>query len=419
MTDRTPEDPSTPGPDASGPQQPDPEHRSPERRSPEPAGPESPSPQPGSPEQGSPESAGPGASEAETRQTSVPGGEVPPAPDHGVPQQTPVPGESDDTTSFGAPGTDESPRAWSQMPRTETARLDEQWSPTGQTPAAGPDDFHPAGPPPTGGVVTSSPARRRRTGRLIAIVAAALVLVVVIAAVGSELYLRNKSKDCLQDAFGELTGTTTSVSISKKPILLQAIDGQIPFVQVDTDDTAGAMRLHARADGITSGDSSTIKSLSGTGFVPFQRVVELSKQAAAGQSSGGTSQGAMVEGAQIESVTGNPADQTITVNTTVQVSILPIPVSVTLKPISENGKVRLEVEKANAFIFGIPPNFAQTVVDQVSTNLFGSLNDEIDINDVTVTDSGIDFAVAGDDIALDKLSSGTSQNSSGSTCSVL
>ena len=93
-------------------------------------------------------------------------------------------------------------------------------------------------------------------------------------------------------------------------------------------------------------------------------------------------------------------DGTITVDSGVQVTFLKIPVSATIKPVVDGGKVHFEVEKASALMFGIPSDFAQQIVDQVSSSLFGPFFNEVNIKELKVTDQGVDFAVDGSDVQL-------------------
>ena len=256
-------------------------------------------------------------------------------------------------------------------------------------------------PPPTGRgpVVASSPSRRNR-GKILAWTAAVLGLVVVIGLVGSELYFRNKAQNCMEQAFGDLTGSPTSVALSKKPVLLQAMSNEFPYVQVDTKNEAGTgMKLHARAEGITrSGDDTSIRTLDGTGFVPFDRVTELGEQAQSqnqNQSGGG-----LIDAGKITKVSGNAADGTVSIDASVTALFVSIPVSTVIKPVVENGKPKFEVQKASAFVFGVPADFAQQIVDQVSTTMFGTFFDEVTIDNLKVTDSGVDFTVSGSDVKL-------------------
>ena len=274
--------------------------------------------------------------------------------------------------------------------------------------------------------------RRRRTAKIIGITAAALVLVLVIGAVASELILRKRVTDCLEQQFSSLTGVPTSVSLSKKPMLLQATGSEIPWVQVDTANDSGATRLHIRADRIDAdGDKTTVGSLDGNGYVPFSRVVELGKQETGGNGTGtgtggtgtngtGTDQsgaGGIVAGANIESITGNEADGTVDVSTSFNLGFIPIPVSATIKPTTENGHIKFEVVKANAFVFGIPSDYAQQIVDGVSKSMFGPFFDQVNVKNLKVTNDGVDFAVDGDNLTLTSSATGGNENSGG--CNVM
>ncbi|WP_341267931.1 LmeA family phospholipid-binding protein [Gordonia malaquae] len=257
-------------------------------------------------------------------------------------------------------------------------------------------------------VTKSAPAAnkhgRRRT---IALISAAVVLLLVIAGVGSELYMRSKVTDCISNAFGGLTGASTDVSVSRKPMLLAVFGSEVPWVQVDTNDgDAADMRLHARAEGIST-DGGTVRSLKGSGYLPYKRITELSNES---QQSGG---------ATIKSISADANAGTIKLETEVPIAILSIPATVTLKPTVTNGTVKFEVKDATALMFGLPSDFAQPIVDQVTTSMFGPLFKQIKVSDLKVTGSGIDFAFAGSDVNLKAASEGQSAagESSGS-CSI-
>ena len=267
----------------------------------------------------------------------------------------------------------------------------------------------PAASSPEIPVTKSAPAAnkhgRRRT---IGLIAAALVLLLVIAGVGSELYMRSKVTDCISNAFGSLTGASTDVSVSRKPMLLSVFGSEVPWVQVDTSDgDAADMRLHARAEGIST-DGGTVRSLKGSGYLPYKRITELSNESQQGGS------------ATIKSISADANAGTIKLETEVPIAILSIPATVTLKPTVSNGTVRFEVKDATALMFGLPSDFAQPIVDQVTNSMFGPLFKQIKVSDLKVTGSGIDFAFAGSDVNLKAASEGqqpASGESSGS-CSI-
>lgn len=334
-----------------------------------------------------------------------------------------APADHAPTEQFAAAPTEPGPRAYSAT--DGGTRSFEQGTATTVI-----DPADPAGEP-----VLTSPVRRRRTAKIIGITAAALVLVLVIGAVASELILRKRVTDCLEQQFSSLTGVPTTVSLSKKPMLLQATGSEIPWVQVDTANDSGATRLHIRADRIDAeSDKTTVGSLDGSGYVPFSRVVELGKQETGGSgtvtggtggtgtggSGTGTDQsgaGGIVSGANIESITGNEADGTVDVSTSFNLGFIPIPVSATIKPTTENGHIKFEVVKANAFVFGIPSDYAQQIVDGVSKTMFGPFFDQVNVKNLKVTNDGVDFAVDGDNLTLTNSATGANDNTNG--CNVL
>ncbi|KQS00363.1 hypothetical protein ASG12_05460 [Williamsia sp. Leaf354] len=281
---------------------------------------------------------------------------------------------------------------------------------------------------------------KRRIGVIVTISALVVVLVLVIAGVGSELYLRNATKDCLEKSFSDVTGSSASVSLSKKPMLLQYATKKVPYVQIDAGgDNGSAIELHGRADDITArSDGSTLGSLSANGSVPFSRIVELSKQSAqtaadqnpADQNTGGadsTQNGqsglsGLFGGFTLNSVTGNQSTGTMSLDATVTVAIFPIPVSVELKPTVTGGKIEFQVVKASALVFGVPSGFAQTLVDGVSKSLFPPLFDQLDFQQLSVTSTGVDFRVTGTDVPLNQDTLGSTPVDQGSTndaCTIL
>jgi hypothetical protein len=387
-------DSNTPRPDSSSGDDPvDPTHRI--DPAPGDAGDEwQPAPQQSGPDQAASEQSGPSEAAPEHSPTEqFPTDPIVP----GAQAYSKVPPADAETTDFGS----------GQKPATT------QFGPGDEPYGSGPVDATPPGAPGSGPVRTS-PRKRRSTRKIIAFSVVGVLLLGVIAAVGSELYLRNKVTDCLEQSFSGLTGVPTEVSLSRKPIVLQG-SGDIPFVQVDTDDKAGGVRLHMRADGISGSDTATdIRSLNGTGFIPYERIVELSKQQAA---SSGQSTGTAAGAATVEQITGSAADGTFEVQAAFPVMVFQVPVSATIKPVVTDGRVEFQVVKASALVFGIPPDFAQQIVDQVTTSSLGPFFDEVQVDSLKVTDTGLEFAISGSDVQLTSEMTGGSQGQSGG-CSV-
>nr|WP_283242180.1 LmeA family phospholipid-binding protein [Gordonia araii] len=221
---------------------------------------------------------------------------------------------------------------------------------------------------------------------------------------GSELYLRHQVTSCLSKAFASITGAPTKVSLSGKPMLLQAWSKEIPFVQVNsTGDGDSEGELDLRVEDIRStGEASTIGKITGTGYVPFDQVVKSAQEGGGmlGSPPGGAG-GAGGPG-QIERISGN-ADGTFDVATTVTAVIIPVPVTVTLRPGVRDGKAYFEVVRADVVGFGIPPDFAQNIVDEVTTATFGSTMRNLSLSKLGMRGSGgIEFAVNGSDITVDE-----------------
>ncbi|MBA4023489.1 MAG: DUF2993 domain-containing protein [Gordonia sp.] len=364
----------------------------------------------------------------------------PTAPADPPPPDAPVPGIPENQANDPSPATDQFapvppgsvPQAYTQE-RHDTAQLDvppDEVHRDGFAPYSGPpsDGPPPGGGGPDGGGV--SPQRpKRRKGLIAGVVALSIVLLLVISGVGSELYLRSKAKDCMEQSFGELTGASTSVSLSKQPMLFQWVSGKIPYVQVDTSDEGDSdMKLHARGDDITTGDNTTtIGGLKGEGYVPFGRIMELSQQDTTAQPTTPTPDqgggltgllGSMGGGMTVESVTGNAAAGTVTLKASFSLLGIPIPAETELKPVTQNGKLTFEVVKASALTLGIPNSWAQTLVDQVSAGMFPPLFDDVSFDRLSVSDKGVEFAFSGNDIALTQENVGAS-DSNAETCSVV
>ncbi|WOC12768.1 LmeA family phospholipid-binding protein [Gordonia sp. MP11Mi] len=278
---------------------------------------------------------------------------------------------------------------------------------TGEFGPIGTDPTLPTSPPDVP-VTRSAPAAgkhgRRRT---YALVAAAIVLLLVIAGVGTELYMRNKVTGCIENAFGDLTGASTEVSVSRKPMLLSVLGSSVPWVQVDTSDGAPTdMRLHARAEGIST-DGGTVDHLDGNGYLPYKRITELSNDSST------------ESGAKITGITADDKAGTIKISTEVPIAIISVPATVTLKPKLTNGAVDFQVTDATALMFGLPSDFAQPIVDQVTDSMFGPLFKQIKVDKFTVTKTGIDFSFAGDDVNLKEAAESTdSSGESSGGCSI-
>ncbi|GAA4745183.1 LmeA family phospholipid-binding protein [Gordonia alkaliphila] len=311
--------------------------------------------------------------------------------------ESPASAGSESTTSLSEPTTDSLP----VVPPPPAVGLPGTRPVTQQMPAAdlGAEEFASSGPSST--VVRSRPRWSRlgkSRGRTIGLVATAVVLLVIIAGVSTELYVRNRVTGCLEDAFGNLTGTSTSVSVPRGPMLAAWFTGSVAWVQIDTNDSSSgtAMRLHARADDVAR-DGRSVKSLRGSAFIPYDRVQEMAADNGSGQ---------QTSGAEIQSVTGN-ADGTMTIDASYPVAFFSVPATVVIRPTQVDGKVEFRVEDTTAFGIGLPNDFAQEMVDQVTDAMLGPLFAEISVDDLKVSDRGIEVTFSGQDVNLQAASAVT------------
>ncbi|MFT4200972.1 DUF2993 domain-containing protein, partial [Gordonia sp. (in: high G+C Gram-positive bacteria)] len=261
------------------------------------------------------------------------------------------------------------------------------------TPQPAGESRRPAAVPRSAPSTTSRWSRKRWVGLGVVV---ALVLGLV-GLGGSEWYLRHQVTSCLANAFGSLTGAPTTVHLSGRPMLLQAMSKEIPFVHVDASggDANGSLKLKVE-DIRSSGDKSTIDKIDGSGTVPYDQIVRSAQGGGGGMLN--TPQGAP---GQIEQVRGN-GDGTFDVTATVTAVIIPVPATVTIRPSVRDGKAHFEVVKASALMIGIPPEFAQGVVDDVTTATLGPALSKLRLTKLEATGDGIAFAVDGQNITVDE-----------------
>lgn len=257
-----------------------------------------------------------------------------------------------------------------------------------------------ASQPAQPGKVAKSAPSRRNTKKWVGVGLVGALLLVVAGLGGTELYLRHEVKACIAKAFGSLTGETATVQLSSKPMLLQVLAKEIPFVEVNSSGS-GEGRLHLRVDDIAaSGNQSTIGKIDGNGVMPFSQILATAR--AAGPVSGGNDpMSQMGAASQLQSIKSN-GDGTFDVTVTVQAVIIPLPVTVTLRPTIQDGKPHLEVVQASMLVFGIPPDLAQNVVNDLTNAMFSEGLRDMKMTKFEVQGEGIAFALAGTNITADE-----------------
>ena len=285
--------------------------------------------------------------------------------------------------------------------------------------AAPDDDFDPIDEPlytpsslgsvvrPT--VAKSSPSRNR-TGRTVMLVSLVMVLVLVIAGLSIELYSRSqaqKAASCLEKSLQAVTGTPVHVRMSG-PFITAFFTKKVSWITAETTRPVedGAMELNARADDVST-DGGAIGSLTGDGFLPYDRAEHLAL----------SRKSTVIRGFEGRStrIVGDGSSGRIDVAVAVRSTLLDRDVmstTVHLKPETTDGKVILRVESIDSFVLSsdLVKPFVQDIVDDVTEGLFGPLFTQVAVTELNVRDDGVKFAFAGKSVDVGAMSRSADQN---------
>ncbi|HEY5858513.1 MAG TPA: DUF2993 domain-containing protein [Aldersonia sp.] len=223
---------------------------------------------------------------------------------------------------------------------------------------------------------TTRPKRRRLT-----VIVGVVVLLLVAALVAAEFYVRNDVKDCLSSQFSQEIGSQVDIGLSAKPVLWQALDKQVPYVEIESADStfgeAQDMTVRARANDIDISDEDAVTIGSSTADVTWTTTGILATVQA--QTFGGL----------VTKVTSSAADGTLTF------AIGPEGLAqLVVRPVIDAGLVRVETVNAQVLGFGIPTDLVNGIVEVVANGL---QNYPLGMSPqtVTVTDTGIEMSLAG------------------------
>ncbi|MFT4126099.1 MAG: LmeA family phospholipid-binding protein [Gordonia sp. (in: high G+C Gram-positive bacteria)] len=237
--------------------------------------------------------------------------------------------------------------------------------------------------------------------------------------VGAELYARRHVARRLADQLGTLAGYPVAVSLSRRPLVLQYY-GSVPHLDVagvgadgvpsairaedlrlGEDVTIGRLQGCAVVDGITvdgevreltlrAGRLVLIGDIAATAHLPFERLLA----EAAGQ---------------VQSISGNAAQGTVKIRTSATMMLVSVPVSITVTPVPVDGRIRLEVVRADvAGTLYLPPDFVQLFLNRV-TAAASALIDEVNVTEITVTDRGLAVAFTGSRVRVERLAAADGQ----------
>ncbi|MGQ4596959.1 LmeA family phospholipid-binding protein [Nocardia sp. R6R-6] len=234
-----------------------------------------------------------------------------------------------------------------------------------------------------------STSRINRRALLIALTVVAVLLATVL--VGGEAYARHSVSSCISSQFEKEMGSKINVSFGPKPMLVTWIDGKVPSVRVNSDDTkfgpAVGMVVHAvfRDVDVADRNGSTIGSSSADVTWSNEGIRE-------------------TLGGMVSSVRSSAGSGMLTL------AVLGGLAELQLKPQIKNGTVEVETMSAQLLGIGVPADLVQSIVDLFTRSL-QSYPLGMTATNLQVTDSGVAVKLAGGHTQLEPAG-----NSSGAGC---
>ncbi|MCZ4079225.1 DUF2993 domain-containing protein [Rhodococcus sp. H36-A4] len=223
-----------------------------------------------------------------------------------------------------------------------------------------------------------------------------LVAVLVVAALlGGELFFRQQIKSCLAGQLESEIGSQVDVGLGWKPILISLIDKQVSSVTLDSDDArfgpAEGMTVHAEVNDVNVQQSADSNGTIGSSSADID-------WSTAGIASTLQSQGI---GALVTGVTSDASAGTLSF----AVGGL---AELTVKPVVAGGSVDVQTVGASILGLGIPTDLVDSIVGVLSDSLQQYPLDMAPTA-LTVTDSGIELTLQGDQYTLPPVSADQTQ----------
>lgn len=248
----------------------------------------------------------------------------------------------------------------------------------------------------------SAPKRHRAL-----VISLVVIAALAMALIGGELFVRHKVKTCMADQFQSQLGSQVDVGLSWKPVLLQSLDKKIPYITIDSDDTAfgpaEGMQVHARVDDIIVAENPDSSGTIGSSKADVTWSTEGILATLQQQSFG----------ALITSVTPDAAAGTLTF------AVGPAGIaSLTVRPEVIGGSVEVETVDAAVFGFGLPTDLVDGVV-QILTDSLQTYPLGMAPTSLEVTDDSIDISLEGGAYTMPAASSADQQPRPEGSCGVL
>ncbi|MCM6774841.1 DUF2993 domain-containing protein [Nocardia sp. CDC159] len=232
--------------------------------------------------------------------------------------------------------------------------------------AVGPAPGTPAGGP-----------RTRNVRRIVLILGLVIALALVGTAAAAETYYRRQSSECLAAQVEKDLGSKVAVRFGPKPLLLTAIDHQVQYVDLNSDDAkfgpAVGMKVHARLNDINLVDGgrggATVDNSSADATWSNEGIAQTLK--------------GLVSGVQSDPGTG-----------TLDVKVLGGLADLRLRPQIVGDQIQVSTQSAQLLGLGLPTDLVDGIV-QLMTQSLQSYPLDLKPTAIKVTDSGIEVKLTG------------------------
>lgn len=217
----------------------------------------------------------------------------------------------------------------------------------------------------------------------IALIAALVVGALVVALIAGEMYARHTVKTCMSSQFESELGTKVDVGLSAKPMLLQMVDKDVPYVSIDSDDSsfgpAKDMKVHAEVHDVKIDQTAQSSGSIGSSTADIDWSTQGILATVQAQSFGGL----------VSAVTASEADGTLTFD------VGPAGLAkLTVRPDVQGNTVNLETTNAEILGLGLPTDLVdgivKTIGDSLQTYPLG-----MSPKSVTISDTGLKMSLAG------------------------
>lgn len=230
----------------------------------------------------------------------------------------------------------------------------------------------------------TSPSRPPTSKRnRIVLIALLVVGALVVALVAGEIYARHTVKNCMAGQFESELGTQVDVGLSAKPVLLQMVDKNVPYVTIDSDDSsfgpAKDMKVHAKVDDVKIDKSDQSSGSIGSSSADIEWSDQGILSTVQEQSFGGL----------ISGVTSSQADGTLSFD------VGPAGLAkLTVRPQVQGNTVNLETVNAQILGLGLPTDLVdgivKTIGDSLQTYPLGMAPKSL-----SISDTGLKMSLAG------------------------